>query len=148
MKMAFFLRRGVVIVLSLVAGRAGAQIDSNARVVVHSSILCGSCNVQIVAVNETPPYTETDTIYQSGNACLGSDTSFLAMGFSIDTNRKKFMASRSVKWPTIQIQVFLVLMGRPTFLTYCMFISIAFPIAILLAALLHKGYSLVTSKIP
>lgn len=38
MKIASFLRCGVVILLSLVAGRAGAQIDSNAVV----SIYCGS----------------------------------------------------------------------------------------------------------
>ena len=67
---------GAVIVLSLGAGRAGAQIDSNDRVIVHSSILCAGCTVQIVARNMTPPYTEIDTVYQSANACLDSDASF------------------------------------------------------------------------
>lgn len=75
---------------SILAPKEGiAQTDTNELVEIHSSILCAGCNVQIVARNMTPPYTEIDTVYQTGNACLNSDTAFGATGLNVDTNRKQ-----------------------------------------------------------
>ena len=48
MKIASFLRCGVVIVLSLVAGRAGAQLDSNTRVSFSCSGIFGYCTMTII----------------------------------------------------------------------------------------------------
>jgi len=42
-----FLWFGVVIAVSLSAARAGAQLDSNAKVIIHCPSTCGSCEMDV-----------------------------------------------------------------------------------------------------
>jgi hypothetical protein len=61
MKVASFLRCGVVSVLSLVAVQAGAQIDSNATMKVHCGVVSAGCSMTIKSTfinGDTSSYSE------------------------------------------------------------------------------------------
>jgi hypothetical protein len=78
MKIASFLRCGVVIVLLLVAGRAGAQLDSNSEVSLYCSQICDGCTM---IVTHTSIFdTNKDTYPYSQSLCVGYNGSFRYSG--------------------------------------------------------------------
>jgi hypothetical protein len=66
MKMASFLRCGVVIVLSIVAGRAGAQNTFNGEI--HIANVCSSCQMNVTTMQ---PGTDTTVTPYGGQLCVG-----------------------------------------------------------------------------
>src|ERR1035441_2272997 len=72
MKMLSFLRCGVVIALSLVAGRASAQLDSNAKVILYCSPTVAVCpNMTIAEGGYWPPIYSANPLES-----VAFDTSF------------------------------------------------------------------------
>jgi hypothetical protein len=91
MKIASFLRCGVVIVLSLVAGRAAAQIDSNAMVTFSCSPIFGYCSMTIYHGSGSPFDTnyicctlnpDIDLSYNGSFKFSGGDSVLFDTGYS------------------------------------------------------------------
>jgi hypothetical protein len=104
MKVFSFLRCGVVIALSLIAGRAGAQVDSS-EVRLDFEQICGNCSITVsdplVGFYNLPAHLcfglpnsfkiVSDTAVEfKGGAMVGSMITEFSIQFSIDTNHKVF----------------------------------------------------------
>jgi len=94
---------GAVIVLSLVAGQAQAQIDSNSIVSVYSGNVTGSCVMTVNVLlhgSVTSTYDDERSItagYEGSHRYSGPNTYPWGPGFDVDTNAKMIKGFNIIK---------------------------------------------------